>query len=178
VWITAKYASFNWRASRTVLYSVHIYVCVFPSNARLSMHLTTHSLHMYAPSLSSPKPPRTHSPRLDELGHHGNHQIEQTHSLDEGETQNGVREELATHAWVASHGEQERREDHADTDGGSAETDGGRTHADVPGDLDHGVGDFGRVRADGLAADVKGIAGELGGLLALEGLEGVGADAG
>jgi len=55
----------------------------------------------------------------------------------------------------------------------TSETNGGVTHTDVPGDLDHGVGHLGRVRANGLAgeATLDGIVDDRG-LLALDGLEG------
>lgn len=107
-----------------------------------------------------------------ELGHEGNHQVEKTNGLDESETQNGVREELATEGRVAGNTVEESGEDETDTDTGTSQTDGGGTHTQVLGDLDHGVGDLRRV---GAALDLEGIAGgsleEGGGLLALEGLE-------
>jgi hypothetical protein len=108
---------------------------------------------------------------LDVLAHHGNHQVEQTNGLDEGETKNGVGEELATEGRVAGDGQEEGAEDETDTDTGTTETDGSGTHTDVLGDLDHGVGDLRGV----LAAGSEGLAGgglDHGGLLALDGLEG------
>lgn len=53
---------------------------------------------------------------LHVLAHHGNHEVEKTDGLDEGETQNGVREELTTHAWVAGNTLEESGEDETDTD--------------------------------------------------------------
>jgi hypothetical protein len=110
-----------------------------------------------------------------ELGHEGNHQIEKTNGLDESETKNGVGEELATEGGVAGNTVEEGSEDETDTDTGTGKTDGGGTHTEVLGDLDHGVGDLRRV---GAALDLEGIAGgglqEGSGLLALEGLEGAG----
>lgn len=107
-----------------------------------------------------------------ELGHEGNHEIEETNGLDEGETQNGVREELATEGRVAGDTVEEGGEDETDTDTSTSQTDGSGTHAQVLGDLNHGVGDLGGV---GAALDLEGIAGggleEAGSLLALEGLE-------
>jgi hypothetical protein len=107
-----------------------------------------------------------------ELGHEGNHEIEKTDGLDESETQNGVREELATEGGVAGNAVQEGGEDETDTDTGTSQTNGGRAHANVLGDLDHGLGDL---RGVGTALDGEGLAG--GGidgrhLLALDGLEG------
>jgi len=115
---------------------------------------------------------------LHVLAHHGNHEVEQTDGLNEGETQNGVREKLSTHAGVASDGGQERGEDHTDTDTSTSQSDGGGTHTQVLGDLDHGVGDLRGVWADSLAAHDAAGGGieDAGGLLTLDGLEGVGAD--
>lgn len=107
-----------------------------------------------------------------ELGHEGNHEIEKTDGLDESETQNGVREELATEGGVAGNAVEEGGEDETDTDTGTSETNGGGTHANVLGDLNHGLGNL---RGVGTALDGEGLAG--GGvddrhLLALDGLEG------
>lgn len=153
-----------------------------------SIHLNFSSLQPQC-MLCSEKPRRNYTPlqklreitpsifnNLHVLAHHGNHEVEQTDSLDEGEAENGVGEELATHAGVAGDGHQEGGEDHADTDTSTTETDGSRAHTQILGDLDHGGGDLRRV---GTAAhDVAG-----GGiedrrsLLALDGLERGGADA-
>lgn len=107
-----------------------------------------------------------------ELGHEGNHEVEKTNGLDESETQNGVREELTTEGRVAGNTVQESGEDETDTDTGTSQTDGSGTHTNVLGDLNHGLGDLGRVST---ALDLEGIAGgglqEVGSLLALEGLE-------
>jgi hypothetical protein len=112
---------------------------------------------------------------LGKLGHEGNHQVEKTNGLDESETKNGVGEELATEGGVAGNTVEKGGEDETDTDTGTGKTDGGGTHTEVLGDLDHGVGDLRRV---GAALDLEGIAGgglqEGSGLLALEGLEGAG----
>jgi hypothetical protein len=114
---------------------------------------------------------------LHVLAHHGNHEVEQTDSLDEGEAQNGVGEELATHAGVAGNGHQQGGEDHADTDTSTAETDGGRAHTDVLRDLDHGGGDLRGVEAAAHGVTGGGIE-DGGSLLALHGLEGgIAADA-
>lgn len=80
--------------------------------------------------------------RLDVLAHHSNHQVEQTHGLDESETQNGVGEELATESRVAGNTHEESGEDETDTDTGTTETDGSGTHTNVLGDLNHGGGDL------------------------------------
>jgi hypothetical protein len=119
--------------------------------------------------------------RLSELGHEGNHQVEETNGLDEGETQNGVREELAAEGGVAGDTVDEGGEDETDTDTGTGQTDGGGAHAEVPGDLDHGLGDLGGVGAAGVEVG-EGLAGGGvdggGGLLALNGLEGAVVEAG
>ena len=107
-----------------------------------------------------------------ELGHEGNHEVEETDGLDEGKAQNGVREELATERGVAGDSVDEGSEDETNTDTGTGKTDGSGTHTDVLGDLNHGVGDLRRV---GAALNLEGIAGggleERRSLLALEGLE-------
>jgi hypothetical protein len=149
-------------------------------------HITT-SHHFFNIQASAPNyfqllPPRSlqHasvSCHLNVLAHHGNHEIEKTNGLDESETQNGVGEELATHAWVAGNGHEESSEDHTDTDTGTTETDGGGTHTNVLGDLDHGGGDL-RGETAGLAGGHHVAGGMLedgGGLLTLEGLESGGA---
>jgi len=68
---------------------------------------------------------------LNVLAHHGNHEIEQSNGLNEGESQNGVGEELSTHAWVAGNSQDEGTENHADTDTSSSESNGSRTHSHV-----------------------------------------------
>jgi len=108
-----------------------------------------------------------------ELGHEGNHEVEKTDGLDESETKNGVGEKLATHGGVAGNGVEEGSENETDTDTSTGKTDRGSTHTQVLGDLNHGVGDLGRV---GALLDTESIAG--GGvddgvhLCALEGLHG------
>ena len=59
----------------------------------------------------------------------------QPNGLDESETQNGVGEELTTQRWVAGDGGQERSEHQTDTDAGTTETDGSRTHTYIMLDL-------------------------------------------
>lgn len=114
-----------------------------------------------------------------ELGHEGNHQIEQTNGLDEGETQNGVREQLAAESRVAGNTLDQGSEDQADTDTGTGQTNGGRAHTNVLGDLNGSVGDLGAVHA----AAGEGVLGggldeQAGGLLAPDGLERAGAGRG
>jgi hypothetical protein len=110
---------------------------------------------------------------LGELGHEGNHEVEKTNGLDESETQNGVGEELATESRVAGNTVEEGSEDETDTDTSTSQTDGGGTHTQVLGDLDHSLSDLRRV---GTALDLEGIAGggvdDGRGLLALKGLHG------
>ena len=106
---------------------------------------------------------------LHVLAHHGNHEVEKTDGLNEGEAQNGVGEELATEGWVAGDTEEEGTEDQANANSRSAETDGSVTHTEVLGDLDHGVGHLGAVWA-GLEAGLGSLA-DHGGLLTLHGLE-------
>lgn len=109
------------------------------------------------------------------LGHEGNHEVEKTNGLDEGETKNGVREELATEGGVAGNAVQESGEDETDTDTGTSQTNGSSAHTNVLGDLNHGLGDLRRV---GTALNGEGLASggvdDGGHLLALDGLEGRG----
>lgn len=108
-----------------------------------------------------------------ELGHEGNHEIEETDGLDEGETQNGVGEELATEGGVAGNTVEQGGEDEADTDTSTGQTDGGGAHTQVLGDLNHGLGDLGLVAAllDGLEGVAGGGVEDRVHLLTLEGLE-------
>ena len=108
-----------------------------------------------------------------ELGHEGNHQVEKTDSLDESETQNGVREELATESRVAGNTVEEGGEDETDTDTSTGQTNGGRTHTQVLGDLNHGLSDLGRVSTTSLEGLAGGGVDDLRGLLALDCLEGI-----
>lgn len=108
-----------------------------------------------------------------ELGHEGNHQVEKTNGFDESETQNGVREKLATEGGVAGDTVKKGGENETDTDTGTSQTDRGSTHTQVLGHLNHGLSDLRRVRT---ALDGEGLAGsgvdDGGHLLALDGLEG------
>lgn len=107
-----------------------------------------------------------------ELGHEGNHQVEKTDSLDESETQNGVREQLATEGRVAGNTVEESGEDETDTDTSTSQTDGGGTHTQVLGDLNHGLGDLGGVGAAlALEGSAAGGLEDGRGLLALHGLQ-------
>ena len=91
-----------------------------------------------------------------------------TDGLDESETKNGVREELATERGVAGDSVDEGSEDETDTDTGTGKTDGSGTHTDVLGDLNKGVGHLRGVGTLGLL----GNGGGLGDLGALDGVEG------
>ena len=94
---------------------------------------------------------------LRELGHEGNHEIEKTDGLDESETQNGVGEKLATESRVAGNTVDEGSEDETNTDTGTGQTDGGRAHTNVLGDLNESVGHLGGV---GTTLDLEGSAGD------------------
>lgn len=110
-----------------------------------------------------------------ELGHEGNHEIEEGNGLNESETQNGIREQLTTQGRVAGNTVDESSEHNTDTDTGTSQTDGRRSHTNVLGDLNHGLGNLGRVRtALGLEGIAVGSLNQVGGLLALQGLERVG----
>jgi hypothetical protein len=88
-----------------------------------------------------------------------------TDGLDESETKNGVREELATERGVAGDSVDEGGENETDTDTGTGKTDGSGTHTNVLGALDEGVG---HLRGVGTLGDGRDL-GELG---ALDGVEG------
>lgn len=106
---------------------------------------------------------------LGELGHQGNHEVEKSDSLNESETQNGVGEELATESGVAGNTVDEGSENDTDTNTSTGQTDGRRTHTQVLGDLNHGLGDLGRV---GAALSLEGVAASSLDGLALHGLHG------
>lgn len=93
-----------------------------------------------------------------------------TNGFDEGETKNGVGEELATERRVAGHGVEEGGEDETDTDTGTTKTDGSVTHTDVLRDLDKGIG---HLRGVGTLAGLGTDGAEDGGG-ALHGVEGSG----
>lgn len=107
-----------------------------------------------------------------ELGHQGNHEVEKTNGFDESETQDGIREKLTAEGRVTCNTVQESGENETDTNTSTSQTNGGRAHTQVLGDLNHGLGDL---RGVGTALDLESISGggleEGGGLLALEGLE-------
>lgn len=107
-----------------------------------------------------------------ELSHQGNHEVEKTNGLDEGETQNGVGEQLATEGGVAGNTVQESSEDETDTNTGTSQTDGGGTHTQVLGNLNEGVGHLGAVGA-GLLLE-GGAGGGVDDARALHGLDGGG----
>lgn len=113
----------------------------------------------------------------DILAHHGNHEVEQTDGLDEGKAQDGVGKELTAQSRVARDAHQQGSEDETDTNTSTTETNGGGTHTHVLGDLNHGLGDFGRVVAARLVVDESladvGLE-DVGRLLALQRLEGSG----
>jgi hypothetical protein len=110
-----------------------------------------------------------------ELGHEGNHEIEETNGLNESETENGVREELASKRGVAGNTADERGEDKTDTNTGTSQANGSRAHTKVPRHLNHGLGDLRRVGAAGIEVGEGLASGGVdgrGSLLALDSLEG------
>ena len=68
----------------------------------------------------------------------GHHESEQTGGLSEGETQNGVLEELTPEGWVAGDTLDKGSENGSDTDTSTSETDGGHTGTLDLGGSDHG----------------------------------------
>ena len=130
------------------------YTAIFPSPSTIFLHI---------PSPAHP----TMMTHLQELGHHSNHEIEKTDGFDESETQNGVREELITQAWVTGNGLQERSEDETDTNTGTGKTDSSTSHTEILGSLNEGVSHFGGVWAAGELS----LGEDLAGLLTLDGLE-------
>ena len=70
----------------------------------------------------------------------GHHEGEETSSLSEGETENGVLEELTPEGRVAGNTLDEATENCADTDTGTGKTDGSETSTLDLGGGDHGGG--------------------------------------
>jgi hypothetical protein len=79
------------------------------------------------------------------------HEREQTSGLSEGETENGVLEELATERGVAGDTLDETTENRADTDTSTSKTDGSDTSTLDLGGGDHGGG--GRLSDDAAGLD-------------------------
>jgi hypothetical protein len=95
----------------------------------------------------------THLRDVEEQERH--HEREQTSGLSEGETQNGVLEELTPEGRVAGDTLDEATENRADTDTGTSETNGSETGTLDLGGSDHGGG--GRLSDDAtLLDDVAG----------------------
>lgn len=173
---------YSLRSSRL---SPNLCTTVYATTTHLYLYRILHTIHSSSSLFTYPLPTPFHSPEMEEaekkylhvLAHHSNHQVEKSNGLDESETQNSVREQLAPHAGVTGHGHQESSEHHADTDTGTTETDGSGTHAQVLGDLHHGGGDLGgEATASGHVA--AGVREDLRGLLTLDGAEGGGLLAG
>lgn len=81
----------------------------------------------------------------------GHHESEETSSFSEGETQNGVLEELTPEGWVAGDTLDESTEDRSNTNTSTSETDRGHTSTlDLSGS-DHGGG--GRLSDDAARLD-------------------------
>jgi hypothetical protein len=95
----------------------------------------------------------THLRDVEEQERH--HECEQTSGLSEGETQNGVLEELTPEGRVAGNTLDETSENRTDTDTGTGETNGSETGTLDLGGSDHGGG--GRLSDDAtLLDDVAG----------------------
>jgi hypothetical protein len=80
----------------------------------------------------------THLRDVEEQERH--HECEQTSGLSEGETQNGVLEELTPEGRVAGNTLDETSENRTDTDTGTGETNGSETGTLDLGGSDHGGG--------------------------------------
>jgi hypothetical protein len=120
------------------------------------MHTPIRAFHPAAPS-DDPRYPRvmqcTHLRDVEEQ--EGHHEREKTSGLSEGETENGVLEELTPEGGVAGDTLDETSENRADTDTGSGKTNGSETGALDLGGSDHGGG--GRLGDDAtLLDDVAG----------------------
>jgi hypothetical protein len=73
--------------------------------------------------------PRLHSLESKEQ-QEGHHQTEETHSLGQGESKNGVGEKLLLEGRVPGVADDQGAEDGADTSSGASDTDGGGTGSD------------------------------------------------
>lgn len=117
---------------------------------------------------------------LSEADHECHHEREQSSSFREGETQNGIREQLSSHAGIASHTGDQAPKNRSDTHTGTCKTDCSETGTDVSAGDDHGFSELGGEGTDHLrrkgslegVADLltlKGLEGGLGGTVVLEG---------
>ena len=134
------------------------------TTTKMSMHLKTSRLqHLRVCTQCLPS-------SLSEANHECHHEREQPCSFREGETQNGIREQLSSQAGVASHTGDQAPKDRSDTSTGTSKTDCSETGTDVSASDDHGFSELGRERADHLGREgsLEGVAD----LLTLEGLEG------
>ena len=120
------------------------------------------------------------APSLSKANHECHHEREQPCSFREGETQNGIREQLSSHARVASHTGDQAPKDRPNTHTGTSKTDCSETGTDVSASDDHGFSELGGERANHLrrqgclecVADLltlKGLEWGLGGTVVLEG---------
>jgi hypothetical protein len=89
-----------------------------PRQAKVQPSASAHHLHHTN---------QTHLCNVEEQ--EGHHEGEQTGSFGEGETENGILEELTTEGWVAGNTLDETTEYSTDTNTGTSETDGSNTSA-------------------------------------------------
>lgn len=108
---------------------------------------------------------------LSETDHECHHEREQTSGFSEGETQNGIREQLSPQAWIACHTSDQGTENRTNTHTSSGKTNGSKTGTNVATGFDEGVGELGGVRAGSLTSNHASHGG-VADVLALQGLEG------
>jgi hypothetical protein len=125
----------------------------------------SHNLSILLGPIQAPNPRCSRGYLHGEEDQEGNHQREQSSGLSEGETQNGVREQLASEGWVPCNTGDEGTENRTDTSSGTDESSSSSSGSDELASTEDGSSD-----RDGLSDDAAGlVAGDVGGGVAEHG---------
>ena len=147
-----------------------------PTTASTKMSIYQRILHPRHPPVIFLAP----AVSLSEADHECHHEREQPSSFSEGETQNGIREQLSPQARVASRTANQSPKNRSNTHTGTRKTDCSETRTNVPASDDQGFSELGGEWANHLrregglesVADLltfQGLEGSLGGVVVLEG---------